>query len=311
MRVYAMVTTRASRDYTVAALQSFFTHTPLDASDLVCLIDNDGDWTEGLGLPPFPAGRCEVIRNHAPRSFAANANQAMKIASQRGADLFFLNDDLIFTPGWTAPFCGHPRTVLSPLSNREVQYRLKIEVSPGGACLSDFALRSQMTLAEYLGHEARFAAIAEAHVATAAGILPIFTLPFFCIRIPLAVINEVGAFDESFGVAGGEDFDYCLRAWLCGFEVAFTLSSYLLHFGGRASWAGGESGDARRAREAGFVERFIAKWGEELQKLAFNFDFKVEDKGRGVAAALNNKDFGTVVRTLAGTPLPEARIPLT
>jgi len=154
----------------------------------------------------------------------------MKIAAERGADLFFLNYDLIFTPGWTAPFDGHPRTVLSPLSNRQVQYRLRIEVFPGGGCLSDVALRSRMTLADYIGHEARFAAIAEAHAATASGALPIFTLPFFCIRIPLAVIKEVGAFDESFGVAGGEDFDYCLRAWLQGFEVAFTLSSYVLHF---------------------------------------------------------------------------------
>jgi len=64
MRVYAMVTTRASRDYTVtalrtvAALRSFFAHTPLDAGDHVCLIENDGDWTEGgaIGRNAVPGG---------------------------------------------------------------------------------------------------------------------------------------------------------------------------------------------------------------------------------------------------------------
>jgi GT2 family glycosyltransferase len=41
---------------------------------------------------------------------------------------------------------------------------------------------------------------------------------FFCVMISKKVIDAIGLLDESFGVGGGEDTDYCIRAKRAGFK---------------------------------------------------------------------------------------------
>ena len=89
-------------------------------------------------------------------------------------------------------------------------------------------------------------------------------VPFFAIKIPIKIIDAIGKFDEKFGVAGAEDYDYCLRAYLSGFECKFALSSYLFHFGGKSTWSGCEKFEAQVEREKYFKEYFIQKWGMAL-----------------------------------------------
>ena len=99
MNVSGMVTTRPSHAYTACALASFFQTTPFGADDRFVLIDNDGTY----GPPPDAWPQVTYLANPVPYGFAANVNQVLRLARACGADLFFLNNDLIFTPGWFAP----------------------------------------------------------------------------------------------------------------------------------------------------------------------------------------------------------------
>jgi GT2 family glycosyltransferase len=95
MNVFGMVTTRHSHAYTSHALESFFRSTLFALTDLFVLIDNDGTYPLPPGGDGPPVTR---LTNAAPLGFAANLNQVLRIARARRADLFFLNNDLIFPP---------------------------------------------------------------------------------------------------------------------------------------------------------------------------------------------------------------------
>jgi GT2 family glycosyltransferase len=282
MNVFGMVTTRHSDAYTGYALESFFGTTPLAPDDRFVLIDNDGTYVP----PPGPRwARVTRIVNRAPLGFAANVNQVMRIARERGADLFFLNNDLIFTPGWLEPLRVREATLLSPVSNFQFPYRC-----------GDWDCGRCLDLADYLGHQDDLREIARAHQARAGGYQHVLKVPFFCIKIPYAIQEAVGYLDEDFGRGGGEDDDYCLRCHLAGFSVAFALGSYLLHFVGKSTWRGAESPDESRHRERRYLTALRAKWGDPLAEAMV---LGRKDKLLalpGVGAALAATDFEAAVK---------------
>ena len=55
-----------------------------------------------------------LVRHETPRSFAANANLLLAAARAKSADLFLLNNDLVFTNGWLEPLLTDRRALLSP-----------------------------------------------------------------------------------------------------------------------------------------------------------------------------------------------------
>ena len=246
-----MVTTAASEQYTVHALRSFYKHTPLETGDRLIIIDNDNSHTPG----EF-ASKTDILKNPAPLGFARNANQGVDLARHFKADLYFLNNDIILTPHWLDPFLTANPLILTPFSNREIQYD-----TPA------LATRMVMELSDYLGHEDGMEKLADLHRSASYGYRKVIVAPFFAVKIPLQVMEMVGHFDESFGQGGGEDYDYCLRAHLAGFSVAYAIPSYVLHFGGKSSWSGVESREQQDERELKFRAMFGYKWGMDLLKL--------------------------------------------
>src|SRR4051794_32919852 len=122
MRVFGMITTLSSKRYTEYALNTFIDTTPLRPQDRFLLIDNDGAW-ETLPDALVPFG--DKITNSKEKSFAANMNEVMAFAFSKRADLFLLNNDLIFTKDWLSPLLAPEISILSPISNREVQHQYK------------------------------------------------------------------------------------------------------------------------------------------------------------------------------------------
>ncbi|MFN4896562.1 MAG: glycosyltransferase family 2 protein [Pseudomonadota bacterium] len=261
-RLFAMVTTVSSRDYTPYALQSFFEMTPLTDTDSFILISNDDP--DAGNLIPSNARQLTLRINDTPLSFARNANQMIALALSSKSDLFFMNNDVIYSDNWLNPLIGHDRSILSPLSNREVQYAGSAVVVSSKHVATTMVLKAPMDLSEYLASPRMFQALAEAHRKTGSGYLPLLVFPFFCVKLPLLVLEAVGKFDETFGRAGGEDYDYALRAWLAGFDVKLALGSYLLHFWGKSTWTA--KGDAAQSEsyDTGFLRRFEEKWGSPL-----------------------------------------------
>ena len=294
-RYFAMVTTSGSAAYTPHALSSFFSNTPFNVDDRFFLIDNNGDCDESMAQP-YP--RCELVRNDVPRGFAENANWAMGAALEAGADLYFLNNDIILTPKWLTPFLTDAPTILTPLSNREVQYAASVQVIKTQHISELFCCEMIMRLEDYLGHEASLEAIAATHRKTSQGLLPVLALPFFCVKIPVEVMRAVGQFDTTFGQGGGEDYDYCLRAHLQGFSVHYALASFVLHFGGKSSWSGVETPDQQRAREAHFRGVFRQKWGDRLHDLILKEDASVIAGDEALSALHRRGDLRELVKAL-------------
>jgi GT2 family glycosyltransferase len=281
-----MVTTRHSHEYTAHALSSFFETTNLGPEDEFWLIDNDGSLERSLtaGLP-----RVQVVTNPAPQGFAANVNQVIRDARDRGADLVFLNNDVIFTPGWLSPLCVDLPVVLSPISNFQLPYR-----SPEWEC------GPVLDLPDYLGNREAFRQIVRSHRAVVHSYQPALAVPFFAVRIPHGVFTAVGNLDEGFGPGGGEDLDYCLRCHLAGFRVQFALDSYLLHFQGKSTWRGPESLEQRQAREQAWRQMFRDKWGSRLFELVCLKGSDGVAGGDVVRARLARGDFQGVVEHLLG-----------
>jgi hypothetical protein len=253
MNVFGMVTTNHSHAYTDYALSSFFRMTALGPDDLFFLIDNDGTYNRPLSRH-YP--RLTQVNNRTPLSFAANVNQILHIAQDNHADLFFLNNDIIFTPNWLGPLLVSDCALLSPVSNLQMRYRYR-----------DFACGPILDLADYLGHEDDLAPILQTHQAQARGYQAVLKVPFFCIKIPYVVSASVGSLDESFGKGGAEDVDYCLRCHLAGFGVKWALETYLLHFMGKSTWRGAETAAQTRQREQQYVQVFREKWGKPLLEI--------------------------------------------
>jgi hypothetical protein len=267
-RLFAMVTTVTSRDYTPYALKTFFEATPLRSEDTVVLISNDDSAAHDL-IPPPHVLRTELIMNSKPMSFAANANAMIDRALATGSDLFFMNNDIIYADEWLVPLVGHDQAILSPVSNREVQYVGSAVVVSSQHVATTMVLKAPMELSQYLESPRMFQAVAEAHRKTASGYLPLLVFPFFCVKIPLPILETLGRFDETFGRAGAEDYDYALRAWLAGFEVKVALGSYLLHFWGKSTWTAQGIPSAPASYDTSFLEKFEAKWGTSLYRYIF------------------------------------------
>lgn len=284
MKVFGMVTTRSSWEYTSYALKSFFRKTKLESEDKVFLIDNDESFEEEAS---WFSPQLEIVKNEAPLSFASNLNQTMKIAEQKSADLYFLNNDLIFTDEWLLPLLSNNSAILSPLSNREVQYEA------GGITWSN-----TMKLSEYLGKEAALRELVKLHKEKLQGEKKVISLPFFCIKIPHAVYSVVGPMDESFGIGGAEDNDYCLRAALAGFEIKYALQSYVLHFSGKSTWAGGETKDETEERCRRFRSVFQDKWGEKLLKIVIDFDMTPINESEQLTALAKEEQYKTIIEML-------------
>lgn len=282
MNLFGMTSTRSSRAYTQYALTSFFKHTPFDSRCRFVLIDNDNT---GELHPDFP--QVEIQRNSVPLGFAENSNYFIREARKLKADLYLLNNDLIFTDGWSEALEHSDNAITSPVSNREMPYSSDV-----------FTAKVAMELSDYLGNEAGFEKVVEVHRERNSEYRRVMIVPFFCPRIPYRVLTEVGEFDTSFGRGGAEDYDYCLRANLAGFKVEYAFKAYLLHFGGKSSWSGAETRESQLAREGLFRKVFSEKWGETLAKLCLE---DAEDEAaltKGHDELVRNKDYRTLIERL-------------
>jgi GT2 family glycosyltransferase len=226
-----------------------------------------------------------LVKNATPLSFSQNANQIIRQAKGRTA--LILNNDILFTPGWLDPLI-ESGGIASPFSNNQVAYE-----TPA------LKLRTAMTPEELQGKASELNIIAAEHAKRFTTALPLLVLPFFCIAISAAAQSSIGEFDEKFAPAGGEDFDYCLRAALAGIKVQYAPRSFVLHFGGGSTWAGPEADKSYRTRADAFIEVFLKKWGQPLTELVFNPTMTPFAGRPELARLAEQQRFGDLVRQLS------------
>jgi GT2 family glycosyltransferase len=284
MAVFGMVSLASSLPYTLVGLNSFFTNTKLESEDEVFVFDNDQSFPL---VQPFLPPLLKIVTNERPRSFSANINQAIDLAIKKRTDLYFLNNDLYFPPEWIEPIRNSPpEAIASPLSNREIILKT-----------GEIQWINQLQLSDFLGREKLIEKGVKELISKNSGYKKVISLPFFCVKLPLRIMEKVGKFDEGFGRGGGEDYDYCIRSIRHGFSIAYAAGSYVLHFNGKSTWSGADSAEENARRCETYRRYFREKWGERLFRLYIGEDPSIIDE-LGFSSFAKNGDFSALIEKL-------------
>jgi len=285
--IFAMVTLKSSNFYTSYAITSFFENTNLGGDDEFLLINNDKCEIK----KNFVYEKINVIENKKPLSFGQNVNQAIKLAINKKKDLIFLNNDIIFTKDWFHPLHSNNNNISIPVNNQLFQYESNC---------GKLKLRMTMNLDEFDENYNLLNDIVKKHKKKYKPDQKFQTLlmPFFCFKIPLKILSDIGYFDESF-VDGGEDIDYRIRCAFKGYEVNFLLDSYLLHFHGKSTWDGNETANQTKLRNEAYTKAFLKKWKQELTQIfIIRRDFLDILNKKNLQELFNKGKFGELIRKL-------------
>ena len=198
--------------YTQQCINSILMRT--DEPFELILVDNGSDDGTVEYLETIP--NATLIRNPDNRGFPAAVNQGLERA--RGDYFLLLNNDCIVTTGWLnrllRVFESHSDVGLAgPVSNNisgPQQIAATYETLEN---LDGFAWDWGKANAGIIENEDR--------------------LVGFCLMIRRGVVEEIGTFDERFGIGCFEDDDFCRRAVAAGYRNVIAREVFVHHFGSR------------------------------------------------------------------------------
>ena len=236
-----LILTRNQLHFTIQCLKSIRQCTSLPHE--IIIVDNNSTDDTPAFLRQFSVDNpnTKVIFNNRNRGFAGGNNQALALAS--GKYLVLLNNDTLVTSGWLERMISvlerFPRAgMVGPMSNFVSGPQLVPEVSYRNADELEHFAR------QWAGRYAGQTQVSRRLVA-------------FCMMIRREVIEKIGGLDENFGLANFEDDDFCVRAWLSGFEAIIAQEVYIHHTG---SVTIKQEGLFNRAPFLRNWEIFKAKW---------------------------------------------------
>lgn len=200
-------------ELTRACLESIERYSDYPALEVIIVDNASSDGTPDV-LRQLAADRprWRVICNATNRGFAAANNQGLAVA--KGDYLVLLNNDTVVTPGWVRTLMAHLRNdprlgIIGPVTNN-IGNEARIAIDYADLTAMPAAART-VTLAG-LGEER-----------------PLRTAAFFCVMLPRAVYEKVGALDEAFGLGFFEDDDYCRRIEAQGYRIACAEDVFIHH----------------------------------------------------------------------------------
>lgn len=175
-------------------------------------------------INPMARGWCyrsaldaRYVRRELNMGYPANCNAAF--AETGDADVVLLDSDTVVTPGWLQQLArcaaSDPRiATATPWSNNADTCSFPRLGEPNPA--PDHP--------ESLAEAAAMASPAWPDIPAAAG---------FCMYVRRAALRQLGGFDAAtFGIGGGEQDDFCLRAAAMGWRNVLCDTAYVVHQGG-------------------------------------------------------------------------------
>lgn len=84
-----------------------------------------------------------------------------------------------------------------------------------------------------------------------------------CMMVPRKIWDEMQGLDEAFAVMYN-DLDLCMRIRKAGYLIVWTPYAELYHYESKSR--GKEDSPEKRKRANGEIDRFMAKWGTEIEK---------------------------------------------
>lgn len=224
--------------FTKTALESIRAHTSGEYE--IIIVDNGSRPETVQWLNTLQDVR--VIYNAENRGYAGGNNQAL--AAARGEYIVLLNNDVIVTEGWLDDLLGAfdrvPGLGISaPRSNRIAGDQIVADAAYGDVNqMHAFARRRR---AEFRSQ----------------GYLTDRAIGL-CLCVDRRVIEEIGGFDERYGVGNFEDDDFCLRARAAGYRIFVCNDVFIHHFGSQTFAA--NSVDWTATMRDNWT-KFAAKWG--------------------------------------------------
>ena len=205
-----IIVTHNSFIYTKRCLNSIwrFTHEPYE----LIFVDNNSTDDTLLYLQEL---NITVLYNTENRGFPAAVNQGIEVA--QGKQILLLNNDTIVTTGWL-------RRMLNRLySDQDIGLVGPHSNNTGGdqRITVDYHLSELEDFAQSISYHNREQQI------------NIHQLMGFCLLIKREVIEQIGLFDERFGIGNFEDTDYCYRAIQAGYKAIIAQDVFIHHFGSR------------------------------------------------------------------------------
>jgi GT2 family glycosyltransferase/2-polyprenyl-3-methyl-5-hydroxy-6-metoxy-1,4-benzoquinol methylase len=257
------------------------------------------DWQQSVGSSPTSIdprlthggmAAIRLIENAENRGFPAAVNQGLHAA--HGEYVVLLNNDTVLTTGWLTrlheAFDADPAVGLAGPCSNNVSGSQRINVEYRDlAALDGFAW----------DWGKRHRGVVE----------DTDRLIGFCLAIRRAVIEQIGLFDERFGIGCFEDDDYCLRALQAGWRAVIARASFVHHFGNRTfAGSGVDLGEVLKRNR----EKFTEKWNgiaSENGPGARNGNAAAQPEklanGQRVAAAIEDRPVPPV--PAPGLPAPE------
>lgn len=205
-----VIVTHNQLAYTRQCLESirFFTEEPYE----LIVVDNGS--TDGT--VPWLRRQTDVrlIENPENRGFPAAVNQGLQSAG--GRQMVLLNNDTLVTTGWL-------RRMLEAC-------RQDSRIGLVGPCSNNVSGPQQIAVSyRHLSDMDGFAW--DWGQAQGGNLQDVDRLVGFCLLIQRELLQDVGLFDERFGIGCYEDDDYCLRARNAGYRAVIAKGAFVHHFG--------------------------------------------------------------------------------
>ncbi len=161
-----------------------------------------------------------VLAHETPLGFLRSANRALRESTR---DAVLLNSDTQVTAGWlgrlrTAAYSDSKIATVTPFSNNATICSLP-------RFLDENAIPADYTIDAFGALVTRVSRREYPRLPTGVG---------FCLYVKRSVLDEVGLFDEAFGLGYGEEVDFCLRAASRGYVHVLDDSTFIFHEGSRS-----------------------------------------------------------------------------
>jgi len=228
------------------------------------------------GSPPEHHDRLRAIRGAdvvllpANRGFAAAANAGIARAPA-DHDVVVLNSDIVARPAWLE------RLQFLAYRDERVGMAGPKLLYPDQRIQSAGSYRN-LGAPQWFDHRYRFrdATDPQANIP-----LTVLGTTGACMYVKRAMLDEIGAFDEAYGMAY-EDMDLCLRAWEAGWRITYAPRSTLLHLESQTRPT--EPGE----RELASQRRFWQRWGAWFDER----DVRTPDRALRVIYVTEDTDVG-------------------
>ncbi|MBP2116349.1 glycosyltransferase family 2 protein [Paenibacillus silagei] len=253
MKTSIIILTLNQLPLTIQCLESIRRNTPEEHE--IIIVDN-GSTDETVDFLKMHYPELKLIENKENLGFAKGCNQGGEVSE--GEAILFLNNDTVVPPGWLAPMLNALESdsavgMSGPVTNYiSGHQRIPVTYSE---------LREMEAFAAEYCNEKR------------GQVQEVRRLIGFCLLVKRTVLEEIGWFDERYGLGNYEDDDLCLRAIQHGYKLLIARDSFIHHIG-HASMGQTPSFDLTTLL-AQNKEKAFQKWGANIHSLIYTSPVRV------------------------------------